>query len=328
MDWENERYVRLYTRDTVDDIVLSWEADALWTKLMRKFDRAGVLPMSRHGWKGIAALTRIPLEVVERAIDELLVDGRIELRGDWLFAPNFMTAQESKQTDKQRKADSRARRREIARAEENGFLAYTDVQNSDKKSSDGTPSDDSRTKSHTRSHAVTPTLPDPSLTSVSVPAAQEPLTLPGVGSEKASKPKVIRWTGEKVRSDAETREWSARRFGDFAPDFVELCARLADSRKDGVAQTVLERFTHQLLGLAEENIAAFRYGVSQILELDSDFEYSGRPSKIVNYIKTCMKSYRPNGTGRKPQRSQSGEKLFGSADIQRLADEAREIDGK
>lgn len=326
MDWENERYVRLYTRDTVDDAVLSWEADALWTKLMRKFDRAGVLPMSRHGWKGVAALTRMPLDVVEVAIEELLTDGRIELRGDWLFAPNFMAAQECKQSDKQRSSESRARRRERAKAAERGLLPYSRDTNRDSETRNVS-------ESHDVSHAVTPSLAVLSLADVSVPASQEPLTRPASGSEKpkrkkASKPKVPRWTGAKIRSDAETQQWTDRRFGEFAGDFVELCARLADSREGGVAQTVLERFTGQLVELAGENFAAFRYGVEQILELDDGFEFSGRPVKIVNYIKTCMKSHRPNGAAsRNPGRANSRGDL-NSAAIQQLALTARETDGQ
>ena len=43
MDWANERYVRLYTRDTVTWKMWPWEARAIFPLLMRKVDRAGVL---------------------------------------------------------------------------------------------------------------------------------------------------------------------------------------------------------------------------------------------------------------------------------------------
>ncbi len=327
MDWENERYVRLYTRDTVDDIVLSWEADALWTKLMRKFDRAGVLPMSRHGWKGIAALTRLPVEVVEVAIEELLTDGRIELRGDWLFAPNFMPAQECKQSDKQRSSESRARRRERAKAAERGLIPYSDDTKRDSETRNVS-------ESHDASHGDTLCLAVPSQTSVSVPAAQEPLTPPASGSakprsKKASKPKVPRWTGEKVRGDARMLSWSEERFGPAAAaDAIELCARLADSRQGGISETVLARFTGQLRELAIENAAALAFGVSQIIELDDGFEFSGRPVKIVNYVKTCMKSYRPNGTPQSSRGRANSRGDLDSAAIQQLALTARETDGQ
>lgn len=118
MDWSNERYVRVYTRDTVNWKLWSWHARALWLLLMRKLDRAGVLDIGRHGVRGVAAAVEMPLEVVEPALAEILRDGTIEVRGDGseaaLVAPRFMDAQDANQTDAQRKRESRARRRDEA----------------------------------------------------------------------------------------------------------------------------------------------------------------------------------------------------------------------
>jgi uncharacterized phage protein (TIGR02220 family) len=116
VDWENERYVRLYVRETIDEAVLSWQAKSLWKELLPKFDRAGVIDLGVHGWKGLAVLIRWPLAVLESAVPELLSDGRIELRGRWLVAPNYIAAQEAKKSDRQRQAESRARRRDKALA--------------------------------------------------------------------------------------------------------------------------------------------------------------------------------------------------------------------
>ena len=127
MDWSNERYVRLYTRETVDDALLSWEARALWHELLKRFDRAGVVEVGPHGWRGVAVLVRIPPEIVERAGAELEQDGRIERRGDYLLAPNFIEAQEATFSDRQRKAESRARRRDEARARDLGIVTKRDT---------------------------------------------------------------------------------------------------------------------------------------------------------------------------------------------------------
>lgn len=117
MDWQNERYVRLYVRRTIDDALLSWQARALWKELLTQFDRAGVIQVGPHGIRGIAALVDWPLEEIERALPQLVADGRLEDHGSYLVAPNFEEAQEARQSDRQRQAEARARRRELARAE-------------------------------------------------------------------------------------------------------------------------------------------------------------------------------------------------------------------
>ena len=53
MDWSNERYVRVYTRDTTTWKILSWEARALLQFLIRKVDRSGVVDTGRHGARGL-----------------------------------------------------------------------------------------------------------------------------------------------------------------------------------------------------------------------------------------------------------------------------------
>lgn len=161
MDWENEPYVRLYTRETIADLALSWEAEAVWHKLMKKLDRAGCLDLGRTGFRGLAGLLRIPLRVVEPAMDELLVDGRVEVSEDGvtLVAPNFMEAQEAKSSDRQRQRDSRARRRAKAlRSKEPLMLGTGDVSQivtddgCDQNDPSGPPNPDSRDSS---SHNVT-----------------------------------------------------------------------------------------------------------------------------------------------------------------------------
>ena len=73
MRWEDERYVRVYTRDTAELLALGWEARALFWEVLRKVDRAGLLPLGKTGVRGLAAVTGIPAEVVGRALALLLV---------------------------------------------------------------------------------------------------------------------------------------------------------------------------------------------------------------------------------------------------------------
>ncbi len=114
MDWANESYVRLYTRETADDLELSWEALALWRALLPRFDQSGLFAV-RNGWTSVSKATRIPLHVVEAAAAELVSDGRVRLIKEGVFAPNFVEAQTASKSDRARQRESRDRRR--ARAE-------------------------------------------------------------------------------------------------------------------------------------------------------------------------------------------------------------------
>lgn len=142
MDWSNEPYVRVYTRETDDDLSLSWEARALWDRLMTKFDRSGLVETKR-GPRGLAAITRIPAVVIERVLPELLADGRLVEVAAGYMAPNFIAAQEAKKSDKLRQKESRDRRR---------------AQNLDP---DVTIRDENPGERHERSHGVTLCSADP-----------------------------------------------------------------------------------------------------------------------------------------------------------------------
>lgn len=116
MNWSDERYVRVYTRDTTSWVRLGWEAQALFLLLLRKVDRAGVLELGQDGEEGLADLLRMPPEVVKNGLDRLLRDGCITRdHGSALVVRNFIEAQETRQTDRQRQHESRARRRAIGR---------------------------------------------------------------------------------------------------------------------------------------------------------------------------------------------------------------------
>jgi hypothetical protein len=110
VDWANEEYVRLYTRETADDLELSWEALALWRALLIRFDRAGIIPI-KNGWISIARLVRMPLEVVQQTGPELVRDGRLRMVDGAALAPNFTEAQTTSKSDKSRQRESRDRRR-------------------------------------------------------------------------------------------------------------------------------------------------------------------------------------------------------------------------
>jgi hypothetical protein len=52
--------VRVYTRDTGDDLLLSFEAQAAWVLMLRKFDRSGRINVGRGGRRMLAAVLGHP----------------------------------------------------------------------------------------------------------------------------------------------------------------------------------------------------------------------------------------------------------------------------
>lgn len=161
MDWSNEPYVKVYTRETDDDLALSWEALALWNQMLKRFDRAGVLETKR-GPRGLAAIVRIPASVVERALPELLTDGRLREVPTGYVSPNFLAAQEAKKSDRMRQRESRERRRGDSLSGEFGGAVSRKV----------TAPPGFVTTGHTASHDVTLCSADPDPLQSEIPRAQ------------------------------------------------------------------------------------------------------------------------------------------------------------
>jgi len=116
MRWPDERYVRVYTRDTGEWLALGWEAQALFLFALRKSDRAGIVHTGKAGARGLAGMTGVPLDVVSRALPLLLDDGCMRETDGGYIIPNFIAAQEVPISDAQRKRDQRERDRDKALA--------------------------------------------------------------------------------------------------------------------------------------------------------------------------------------------------------------------
>jgi hypothetical protein len=165
MRWEDERYVRLYTRDSADWLGLSFPAQGLFCLLLRKVDRAGLLALGKQGRKAIAITVGHASRwaELEPALEELLVDGCVRLDGDHLVIPNFLEAQEAPQSDAQRKRESRARARDLASSQ--------NVTGAGRNGTSGHETGQKVTSGHTASHAVTPSLAYPPVTSRDEPSS-------------------------------------------------------------------------------------------------------------------------------------------------------------
>lgn len=119
MDWSNERYVRVYTRDTTTWKLLDWRARTVLLHLFRKVDRAGVLDVGADGVLGLAAVLELPFDIVEPGIAYLAASRgggvpTVIATGSAYVLPRFLEAQEAPQSDAQRQRESRSRRRDLA----------------------------------------------------------------------------------------------------------------------------------------------------------------------------------------------------------------------
>lgn len=129
MDFEDERFVRLYVRDTPTWVAWRWEARALAPLLLRKLDRKGRLewPPRMEPARAVAGLVGLPIEVVDSALLDLQDSETIELGAGWLEWSRFVPGQNAKSramTGAERTAEWRERKK-----------ANTDVTSGDK--SDG-----------------------------------------------------------------------------------------------------------------------------------------------------------------------------------------------
>lgn len=111
MRWEDERYVKSYTRDTVNWLGLSFEAQGLQKLLERKVDGAGILDLGGRGEAGVAIAighpTRSP--TIIPALRELLAIGTVVIERDRLVIPKFVEAQSARASDAARKRLERER---------------------------------------------------------------------------------------------------------------------------------------------------------------------------------------------------------------------------
>ena len=117
MDWSNERYVRVYTRDTTNWSRFRWEGQTLLMHLLRKVDRSGCLEGIENPVEDVALVTGLPEEIVERGLNRLMKPSSNEkhatvvIKNNVLVVPNHMEAQETPFSDAERQRRSREKKR-------------------------------------------------------------------------------------------------------------------------------------------------------------------------------------------------------------------------
>lgn len=185
MDFSNERYVRVYTRNSTTWMRMGWEAQCVFIQLLRIVDRAGVLDIEDMDPSDAVSLhTGMPIDLVKRGLARALELGSVERGATTLSVPRFIEAQECAQSDKQRQRESRERRRDMAKT-------ATPVTNRDGLSHAVTPS-------HTPSQAVTlccavpsvPSKPEEELRASSLANASVPALAPANRTRALERPPV------------------------------------------------------------------------------------------------------------------------------------------
>ena len=116
MNWSDERYVKLYTRQTATWRMWPWQARCVFPLLLQVSDGAGLIDVgARDPITALAVLVMVPREVVEAGVSALLEDGTLEVVSAGYLVPKFLEAQEATKTERLKKADQRAGRRAQAR---------------------------------------------------------------------------------------------------------------------------------------------------------------------------------------------------------------------
>lgn len=115
MDFANEHYIRVYTRDTTTWQRLGWDGQCVLVQLLRKMDAAGVLDIEDvEPWEAAVIHCRAPEDVARRGMARCLELGVLVHNRGSLVAPKYVEANTASKSDKQRQRESRTQRRAVA----------------------------------------------------------------------------------------------------------------------------------------------------------------------------------------------------------------------
>lgn len=116
MNWPDEKYVKVYTRDTLTWKSWCWQARTVFSLLVRKLDGAGLIETGRMDPVDALALQLdLPREVVAAGLPPIIDCGTAEMVPGGLLVPKWIEAQESTKTEAQKKRDQRSRVRDQRR---------------------------------------------------------------------------------------------------------------------------------------------------------------------------------------------------------------------
>jgi hypothetical protein len=109
MDFSNEHFVRIYTRDSKTWMRWGWEAQTVFVLTMRKFDLTGRIDDVDDPVADVALLTGLPPDIVREGLTRLFASGTFVHTGRALEAPNYIDGQTASRSDSARCRQYRAR---------------------------------------------------------------------------------------------------------------------------------------------------------------------------------------------------------------------------
>ena len=110
LNWSDEHYVKLYTRDSLTWRSWHWEARTVFLHLVRKVDNSGFIETGRMSIVDALVLQlELPKHVVEPGMSALIGCGTCEAVDGAVLLTKFNEAQEARKTDAQKKRDERSR---------------------------------------------------------------------------------------------------------------------------------------------------------------------------------------------------------------------------
>lgn len=109
MDFADERFVRIFVRDSKTWLRWGWEGQAVFVLVMRKFDQCGRIDDVDDPAEDVALLTGLPVEVVRVGLPRILGSKTFVHTGRSLECPNFIDGQTASRSDSARCREYRAR---------------------------------------------------------------------------------------------------------------------------------------------------------------------------------------------------------------------------
>lgn len=114
LNFEDEHYVRVYTRDTKTWKRLGFEGQTVLMHVLRRLDKAGVLDDIEDPVIDVALVTDVPEVFVAVGLPRLFACGVLEHRGNCIVMPRYIEGQTARKSDAARSRDARQKRRAVA----------------------------------------------------------------------------------------------------------------------------------------------------------------------------------------------------------------------
>lgn len=149
MKWEDERWVKLYTRDSVTWRRWGWKGQCVFLHLLRKVDHFGriVLDDGLEPWEAVSfASDGMPEDICRDGIAALVRTKTLRIEGGVMELVNYTDAQEARTSAAERKRRQRERERAMAELAEREGGAVLEI-------AQGVTKRDGQSRSVTDSHA-------------------------------------------------------------------------------------------------------------------------------------------------------------------------------